>query len=194
MKTKITLLSITAFLLIASAGNSLATTTTFYGMNISASLSTQVITGSTYSFTTQHINNHTITNTVFATGTTGAPKASDLAVVYGSIGGLSVINTSSTNNIVAVIAQSGSNSATTGGILSSSKSFLSITAATTDLEFTVPGVSGTQTTIVRVTAKENTVTGALSKALFTFFGGHNFDSPGGTFFQGTLKQTSKVYH
>jgi hypothetical protein len=155
-------------------------------------LSTQIITGSTYSFTTQHINNHTITNALFSTGTTGAPKATDLAVVYGG-GGVEVINTSSTNNIVAVIAQSGTNNATLGGIESSSKSLLSVNGAATDFEFTLPGVSGTQTTIIHVTGKENPVTQAVSKLLYTFIGGHDFGSPGGTLFQGTIRQTAKVY-
>jgi hypothetical protein len=196
MKTICTLLLATAFLLIASRADSLAVTTTFYGLNISATLSTDSVSGSTYSFTTQHFNNHTITNAIFATGTTGAPKASDLAIVFGGTG-IAVINTastSSTNKIIATIAMTGSNNTSSGELFSSTKSAVKVTVSQTDLEFTLPGVPNVQITNFRLSEKVDFATGVMSKFLISFFGGYSASSiAGSTLFQGTLMQDGKVY-
>jgi hypothetical protein len=135
--------------LIASGVNAFGVTPKYYGMNLSASLSTQSVSGSTYSFTTRHINNNTIINTLFDSGTTGALKASDLALAFGETG-ISVINTSATNQVIAVLAKSGTNSSQPGEIATTTKTNATLTIAESGFEFTLPGVPDVQTADVLV--------------------------------------------
>jgi len=185
----------TALLLILSGVNALAVTTTFYGVTLSAALSTESVSGSMASLSTVHVNNHTITNAVFASGTTGALKASDLALVIDGEVNLDVINTTSTNNtVVAAIATTGTAPVIPVAILVTSKSGTdSLTEATSDYEFTLPGVPTVQATDLRLTGKINLTKAVFSKLVMSFFGGHGALSAGSTFFQGTIKQTGKVY-
>jgi hypothetical protein len=194
MKTMGAFLLGAALLLILSGVSALAVTPTFYGVTLSAALSTESVSGTAASLSTVHVNNHTITDAVFATGTTGALKAADLALVFDSNGSVDVINTTSTNNtVVATIAKTGTATLNPVAVVATSKSGFSLTEAISDFEFTLPGVSNVQVTDLRLTGKTESGFSVFSKLIFTFFGGQGAISAGSTYFQGTIKQTGKVY-
>ena len=181
-------------LLVAFNVHAVASNNSLYGVNLSASLSTQSVSGSTNSVHTAHVSNKTITDAVFLSSTTNVAKASDLALVIDNSLTLAVIDTSSTNDaIVAVIAQTGSN-ATQSAISATTKTgLLSLTESWTDHEFTLPGVATVQVTNFRITAKVNLVTQTISQMLISFDGGQQLNVAGATYFQGTIKQTGKTY-
>jgi len=184
----------TALLLAISGVEAFGTPPTFFGMQLSASLSTQAESGSNFSFTMTHVSNGTIIKTLFDSGTTGALKESDLALAYDGVVDIDVINTSATNSVIAVIATTGTNLKAVGNIAkSNSKGVVTVTSAQSDFEFTIPGVPGVQTTDIRIVQKINEVTKAVSGISISFLGGSGSLSGGSTFFQGTLKETSKVY-
>jgi len=180
-------------LLMAHGTKALAVPPTYYGVNLSASLSTETLSGTTYAIHTQHINNRTIAGALFSTGTTGAAKESDLVLVFDTGVNLSVINTSSTNDaVIDVLATSGTN-AVRNGVGSASKSDLLLTEIASDYEFTLPQVSGTQVTNYKLSAKVNLSNADVAKLFLTFSGGEGTITAGATVFQGTMRQTGKVY-
>ena len=170
-----------------------------YGVNIAASLGTQVETptssGTTYSLHTVPVTNKTITEALFATGTTGAAKATDLAVVFTG-GGIGVINTGSNNAFVATIAETGTNSSQyasfyTGKVKTGDTSGAAkIVEVESDFEFTIPG-EPVQSTDVRLSATIHLGTSKITGLFMTFMGGSTSGTD--TYFQGSAKQTSKVY-
>ena len=189
-------LGIALIILICGSSGANAAIGTLYGANLSASLTTQ--TGSNGSTTvtvhTVHINNKSIIENVFATGTTGALKSSDLALVFNDSVSLEVINTTSTNNqVVAMIATTGTNSSDNAIAPTTKSGLLALTEAVSDYEFTIPTVPNVQQTNIRVTADANLTTFLISKAFISFNGGYGTDISGATFFQGTVRQTGKKY-
>lgn len=178
-------------LLIGSSVNALAVNPPLYAVDLSASLTTQTTSGMTSTIHTVHVNNHTITDAIFATGTSGVLKASDLALVINNEVDLEVINTSNAS-VVSVIATGGTNSIT-NAVVKSISSGVAFIEARSDYEFTLPSVLNVQTTNIRLTATANLTTDVISKLEFSFAGGDGTDSSGATFFQGTVKHTGKVY-
>jgi hypothetical protein len=162
-----------------------------YGVNFSASLSTQVGSGSSSSIRTVPVNNRNITQAIFDTGTSGAMKVSDLDVVVDGNMNIEVIRTSG-SNVVTTLATTGTNSSQ-NSIVSASKGLSSNTVTRSDFEFTLPGIPQVQVTNVRITARTNQRSGAMSGLLVSFAGGHGDGENGSTFLQGTVKQTNKVY-
>ena len=171
-----------------------------YGVNITASLGTQLVTptssGTTYSLHNVPVTDKTITEALFATGTTGAAKATDLAVVF-SDGEIAVINTGSNNAYVATIAETGTNSSDysynyTGKVKTGESSgSVTLTEVESDFEFTIPG-QPLQTTNVRLSAKYHIPSDTLAGLFMTFMGGGSISGTD-TYFQGSVRQTGKVY-
>ena len=191
MKTIATHLLTAVAYLIASSMDAGATTNSLYAVNISASLSTETVSGSTYSIHTTHVSNHSIVEAILATGTAGTLKPSGLAVVFNNEAQLEVINTAN-GNVVALLAETGSN-AVASAIASGSLSKLSAVETTNDYEFTLPGVANVIPTSIRLTAKIDQNAETLSRMLITFSGGQGTLVPGATCIQGTIRQTGKVY-
>jgi hypothetical protein len=168
----------------------------YFGVTFSASLSTEVVSGTVALIHTIHVNNKTITDAVFNSGTSGVLKAGDLSLVIDKYVNLLVVNTTSTNDVIV------SEIATTGttefgcGVEATSKSGLSLIEAASDFEFTLPSAitpSGTQVTNLRLTGKLDPATQDISRVDLSFSGGQGTISAGSTIFQGTLRQTTKVY-
>ena len=199
MKTTNALIRGTVALFIALGVNHASAADEYFGVNLSASLSTQAVSGGVpypaYSLHTTHINNHTITQALFATGTTGAVKESNLILVANGTADIYVINTSSTNDaVVATIAETGTNeSATSVATGKGSTPVYKLVNTISDYEFTVPTVTGTQVTNVRESYTLNLAADKIQNLFISFSGGQGSDSAGATLFQGTIKQTAKAY-
>jgi len=178
---------------------SAAYASTLYGMNITASLSTQVVTptssSTTASLHTVPVTTKNIIEAVFATGTTGAAKASDLALVFAN-GGIAVINTTSSNAVVATIAETGTdnNQYTTilTGKLLSDADIITETVVYSDFDFLLPG-QATQRTGAKLSAKVRVsgTTEKVSDLFITFTGGST--SGTATYFHGSARQNGKTY-
>jgi len=188
-----------ALMLLITTYNASALTPTpdkpFFGVTLSASLSTQGITGTLASIKTVHVSNKTITDAVFSSGSSNAAKAGDLALVLDRNIDLVVVNTSSNEAVVAVIASTGTNQSN-NAVFAVSKSQLSILEEASDYEFTLPAAlapNQRQVTNVHTTGKLSVPNANISKLDIMFSGGLGSGTLGATFFQGTLKQTSKVY-
>jgi len=169
------------------------------GMNITASLSTQVVTptstGTTYSLHTVPVTTKSITQALFATGTTGAAKASDLALVFAG-GGIAAINTSSSNAFVRTIALTGSNNTSytlfLNGKAAGSGAILTESVVYSDFDFLLPG-QATQRTGAKLSVKVRLsgTTEKISDLFITFTGGST--SGTATYFHGSARQNGKTY-
>ena len=187
------------FLLMIPLGISLAAyAQTLYGVNITASLGTEVITpsssGTTGSLHNVAVTDKTITAALFATGTTGAAKASDLALAYDG-NEIVVINTNSSNAVISTIAQTGSNASPyldlfTGKLKSGAfEQTLTLDEVESDWEFSIPGQQ-LQTTAARIIAKFEVPASVIKDFSMSFMGG---SITGSNSFVGIIKQNSKVY-
>lgn len=167
-----------------------AATFKHYGITIAGNLSTEVLTSSsTAKIQSTPVNNKTITSAIFASGTSGVLKASDLDIVFaGNSAQIQVIDKSN-EQLVRVLAVSGTTSTNTT-LIATSKGDYKATELVTDYEFSLPGAANTEPTTLVLHVTFNPVTDAVSKLSASFIGG---ESSGQTIFQGTIKKSKTVY-
>ena len=193
-----------AWILATGSVYGVTTTYTYYGVNLNAALTTQLVStstsGTTYSVHTTPVTSQSIINGIYNSGTTSAHQASDLAMVLAaSSGDIIIINTSGTDSTITTIGTTGSNNSgneiAIGTVKTgSTNSVISVSQTISDFEFTIPGVSPAQPTIARVSGKLHAPSNTISGLLISFSGGVGYLTAGGTYFQGTVKQNTKVYH
>jgi len=165
-----------------------------YAANISASLSTQVVTGTNYTIHTVPVTNATFINAILQSGSYPGLKAKDFAIVYTnrSTQQVEVINLSASNEVVEVIAVTGSNSsfnALQSGTDVKGKALIAVT----DYEFTLPGVEGTVVTSAVLKDTYTEFGDALQSFSFSFVGASGEYTAGSVFLQGTITKGTKEY-
>jgi len=193
MKT-LSSLSFAAILLFTAATSHADPAGPFTGITFMASLSTESVSGSTATLHTVHINNKTIADAIFGSGTTPALNATKLVLVLGQGSTIYVIDTTSTNDTVVSQISSPLGSEVACAVLSGNKPpVYNLTENASGYLFMLPGVANPQVANIHVTAKFNPSAGTLTKATFIFNGGNGSISAGATLFQGSFRQTSKVY-
>ena len=161
-----------------------------YGVTIGGNLSTEVITSaSTAKIQSTPVNNKTITSAIFASGTSGVLKASDLDIVFAESSGQIQVIDKSNEQLVRVLAVSGTTSTNTSLVATSKGNYIG-TEILTDYEFSLPGAANPEPTTFVLHVTENPVTGELFKLSASFIGG---ESSGPTIFQGTIKKSKTVY-
>jgi hypothetical protein len=185
------------------AGTRALAVTPYFGATVNGVLTTEVlISASTSKFVSIPINDATITNALFKTGTSGVLKAADMAVVFGTNGfGLTIINTSNRAELYQ-LAYSGSDQLETTATLAPTLKVVSYTVNASDVNFIIPVVTGANPPtfvgpIITNWIFRETVRSAISTlpssitGLFT--GGSGTGGGGATLFKGSVFFNGRRY-